>query len=179
MWALDCGCHLILQPLLFRAEFTKKKNGVNIVSEYDLQNGRIHFPVTPNERKTITLTIKNSGINEVTLHGYKKLRRSRELTFKATPSPPVRLPPGNLYICTACFLCYMGKISHYNVKYPIIVLLLNYKYTDMLQLSTALTMAPNGYSNSPSVFKKGTQALLSQRKKFHWCRCDWFLYFLL
>ncbi|XP_066479370.1 helicase MOV-10 [Tiliqua scincoides] len=80
-----------------RGKFTKKKNGVDIVSDHDLRNGSIRFPVTPNEKKTITLKVRNNGVNEVTLREYKQLRRARELTFKAPSPPPVTLPPGMSY----------------------------------------------------------------------------------
>ncbi|KAJ6657968.1 hypothetical protein lerEdw1_001758 [Lerista edwardsae] len=99
-----------------RAEFTKKKNGVDIVSEHDLQNGRIRFPVTPNERKTITATVRNNGVNEVTLHSYRKLRRVREITFRAFPALPVKLSPG-----TSCDIQVSCLVPDYGYFLSIVV----------------------------------------------------------
>uniref|UniRef100_A0ACB8F5S3 Uncharacterized protein n=1 Tax=Sphaerodactylus townsendi TaxID=933632 RepID=A0ACB8F5S3_9SAUR len=60
-----------------RAEFISKKNGIDIVSQHDLPNGRIRFPVSLNERKTVTILVKNGGAHAVILHNYKRWHRSR------------------------------------------------------------------------------------------------------
>uniref|UniRef100_A0A674K4E4 RNA helicase n=1 Tax=Terrapene triunguis TaxID=2587831 RepID=A0A674K4E4_9SAUR len=60
-----------------RAEFIGGKHGVEILSEHDRGNGRIRFPVTPNEPATVSIWVQNNGAEEVTLLGYRALRKQR------------------------------------------------------------------------------------------------------
>ncbi|XP_060087208.1 helicase MOV-10 isoform X2 [Heteronotia binoei] len=95
-----------------RAEFISKKNGVDIVSQHDLPNGRIRFPVSPNEAKTITMLVKNGGAHDVTLNAYRILRKSRELTFVVSQPLPLRLLPGaSCEISVCCMTHFYGYFA--------------------------------------------------------------------
>ncbi|XP_054837044.1 helicase MOV-10 isoform X2 [Eublepharis macularius] len=87
-----------------RAEFISKKNGMDIVSDHDLVNGRIRFPVSIDEAKTVTIRVKNDGNLDVTLNNFRKLRKSHELTFKVSQRLPVRIPPGASFEISVCCL---------------------------------------------------------------------------
>ncbi|XP_015266550.1 PREDICTED: putative helicase MOV-10, partial [Gekko japonicus] len=95
-----------------RAEFISKKNGVDIVSQHDLPNGRIRFPVSPNEAKTITILVKNGGTHDVTLCTFRTLRKSRELTFVVSQPPPLRLLSGaSCEISVCCLTHFYGYFA--------------------------------------------------------------------
>ncbi|XP_034979014.1 helicase MOV-10 [Zootoca vivipara] len=79
-----------------RAEFVSNKNGVDIVSRCDGENGKISLDVSPNEEKTIVIEVKNNGENEVKLLRFRKLRGCREFTFPYIPLP-VELQPGETH----------------------------------------------------------------------------------
>ncbi|TFK04256.1 putative helicase MOV-10 [Platysternon megacephalum] len=80
-----------------RAEFIGGKHRVEILSEHDRGNGRIRFPVTPNEPATASIWVQNNGTEEVTLLGYRALRKQRAITFhdesKVTRQQPRVLQP--------------------------------------------------------------------------------------
>ncbi|XP_029769683.1 helicase MOV-10 [Terrapene carolina triunguis] len=103
-----------------RAEFIGGKHGVEILSEHDRGNGRIRFPVTPNEPATVSIWVQNNGAEEVTLLGYRALRKQREFTFhdesKVTRQQPRVLQPGDSYSIEARCLT-----QHYGY-YPVTVL---------------------------------------------------------
>ncbi|XP_014803947.1 PREDICTED: putative helicase MOV-10 [Calidris pugnax] len=63
------------------AEFVCGKHGVEIVSEHDLGNGHIRFPVVAGEPRTITILVRNGGAEAVTLRRCQPLRPRRELSF--------------------------------------------------------------------------------------------------
>uniref|UniRef100_A0A8C0H7L7 RNA helicase n=1 Tax=Chelonoidis abingdonii TaxID=106734 RepID=A0A8C0H7L7_CHEAB len=57
------------------------KHGVEILSEHDRGKGRIRFPIMPNEPTTSNIWVQNNGTEEVTLLGYRALRKQHEITF--------------------------------------------------------------------------------------------------
>ncbi|XP_034626490.1 helicase MOV-10 [Trachemys scripta elegans] len=103
-----------------RAEFIGGKHGVEILSEHDRGNGRIRFPITLNEPATVSIWVQNNGTEEVTLLGYRALRKQREITFhdesKVTRQQPRVLQPGDSYAIEARCLT-----QHYGY-YPVTVL---------------------------------------------------------
>ncbi|XP_077191029.1 helicase MOV-10 isoform X2 [Paroedura picta] len=95
-----------------RAEFISKKNGVDIVSEHDLPNGRIRFPVSLNEAKRINILVKNCGAHDVTLSTFRTLRKSRELTFVVSQPLPLTLLPGaSCKISVCCLTAFYGHFA--------------------------------------------------------------------
>lgn len=99
-----------------RAEFIGGKHGVEILSEHDRGKGRIRFPVTPNEPATASIWVQNNGTEEVTLLGYRALRKQREITFhdesKVTRQQPRVLQPGDSYLIEArCLTQHYGYFS--------------------------------------------------------------------
>nr|XP_056700824.1 helicase MOV-10 [Euleptes europaea] len=95
-----------------RAEFVSEKHGVDIVSQHDLSNGRIRFPVSRDEAKTITILVKNKGAHDVTLCNFRKLRKSRELTFVVSQPLPVGLLPGtSCEISVRCLTHFYGYFA--------------------------------------------------------------------
>uniref|UniRef100_A0A674KB04 RNA helicase n=1 Tax=Terrapene triunguis TaxID=2587831 RepID=A0A674KB04_9SAUR len=117
---LGLYAHIQPAPSALRAEFIGGKHGVEILSEHDRGNGRIRFPVTPNEPATVSIWVQNNGAEEVTLLGYRALRKQREFTFhdesKVTRQQPRVLQPGDSYSIEARCLT-----QHYGY-YPVTVL---------------------------------------------------------
>ncbi|CAM4612218.1 unnamed protein product [Lepidochelys kempii] len=96
-----------------RAEFIGGKHRVEILSEHDRGNGRIRFPVTPNEAATASIWVQNNGTEDVILLGYRALRKWCEITFhdesKVTRQQPRVLQPGDSYLIEArCLTQYYG-----------------------------------------------------------------------
>ncbi|KAM9147737.1 helicase MOV-10 [Pangshura tecta] len=95
-----------------RAEFIGGKHGVKILSDHDRGKGRIRFPITPNEPATASICIQNKGTEEVTLVGYRTLRKQHEITFhdesKVTRQQPKVLQPGDSYLIEV-----RGLTQHY------------------------------------------------------------------
>ncbi|PKU37167.1 helicase mov-10 [Limosa lapponica baueri] len=83
------------------AEFICGKHGVEIISEQDLGNGHIHFPVVPGESQTFTILVQNGGAEAVTLRRCQPLRPCRELSFTdehgVTQGRSLLLHPGGTY----------------------------------------------------------------------------------
>ncbi|KAM9320258.1 helicase MOV-10 [Gastrophryne carolinensis] len=84
-----------------RQQFICDKNGIEITSQYDLSNGRIRFPLPPNEPKICTISITNISNESVTFVQYKCLRRMATFTFydehKVSASKTILLGPGAVY----------------------------------------------------------------------------------
>ncbi|XP_063811452.1 helicase MOV-10 isoform X2 [Pseudophryne corroboree] len=84
-----------------RQEFISDKNGVQITSVYALSDGRIRFPLPPNEPKTFSISIKNTSNNSVTFVQYKLLRWMYTFTFSdehnVSASNSIILDPGAVY----------------------------------------------------------------------------------
>ncbi|XP_070601729.1 helicase MOV-10 isoform X2 [Erythrolamprus reginae] len=77
-----------------RSKFVSAKNGVTIISENDAPNGKIQINISPKQRVTIKIEVKNCGTNEVTLKSYR-LRKRCEFPFVVSGEPlPVKLTPG-------------------------------------------------------------------------------------
>ncbi|XP_069489430.1 helicase MOV-10 isoform X2 [Ambystoma mexicanum] len=96
-----------------RSEFIGGKNGILIHSEYDLPNGRIRFPLTQEETKTVPIYIENKGSEDVTLKQYKVLRRLQVFSFEdemaVSASNPLTLAPGDTYkVLVHCLTQYYG-----------------------------------------------------------------------
>ncbi|KAJ1138600.1 hypothetical protein NDU88_004981 [Pleurodeles waltl] len=96
-----------------RSEFIGGKKGIHIYSAHDLTNGRIRFPLTQDEPKTIIICIENKGEEEVTFRQYKVLRRLRVFAFederKVSASSPLILAPGASYeVRVHCLTKYYG-----------------------------------------------------------------------
>lgn len=96
-----------------RSEFIGGKKGIHIYSAHDLTNGRIRFPLTQDELKTIVICIENKGDEEVTFRQYKVLRRLRVFGFedekKVSASSPLILAPGDNYeVRVHCLAKYYG-----------------------------------------------------------------------
>lgn len=71
---------------------------MKIISEYDEPNGKIRFKISPKQRVTIKIEVKNYGTNEMMLERYRLMKRC-EFTFVVSEEPlPVKLPPGNICI---------------------------------------------------------------------------------
>lgn len=89
---------LIPQFLYSRSKFVSDKNGVKIISKHDKPNGKIRFDVSPKQRVTIKIEVKNYGTNEIMLERYRPMKRC-EFTFVVSEETlPVKLPPGNICI---------------------------------------------------------------------------------
>ncbi|XP_034270184.1 helicase MOV-10 [Pantherophis guttatus] len=79
-----------------RSKFVSDKNGVKIISEHVKPNGKIRFDVSPKQRMTIKIEVKNYGTNEIMLERYRLTKRC-EFTFVVPEETlPVKLPPGSV-----------------------------------------------------------------------------------
>ncbi|XP_027750964.1 helicase MOV-10 isoform X2 [Empidonax traillii] len=84
-----------------RAELTRGKHGVDIVSNYDGGDGEIRFPVTRGQAKVIRVTVRNGGEQAVTLRQFLTRHQSPVLSFSdeqgVTQGQSLVLHPGGTY----------------------------------------------------------------------------------
>ncbi|XP_053562625.1 helicase MOV-10 [Bombina bombina] len=84
-----------------RSEFISSKRGVDVISDYDLDNGRIRFRLSPSEPKTFPISIENTSNEPVLFVQYKALRRMRGFSFQdenqVSRTEPLQLMPGYSY----------------------------------------------------------------------------------
>ncbi|XP_073471824.1 putative helicase MOV-10 [Aquarana catesbeiana] len=84
-----------------RQAFICGKNGIQITTEHDITDGRIRFPLPPNEEKIFPISIKNTSNESVTFVQYKCLRRMGVFSFhdkhSVSASKTLLLSPGAVY----------------------------------------------------------------------------------
>ncbi|NWS21015.1 SDE3 helicase, partial [Pachyramphus minor] len=84
-----------------RAELIRAKHGVDIVSEYDQDNGEIRFPVVRGKARTVSVKVQNRGTEAVTLRQLWLLYQSPVLSLSdeqgVTQGQPLVLHPGGTY----------------------------------------------------------------------------------
>ncbi|MEE6512435.1 hypothetical protein FKM82_019425 [Ascaphus truei] len=90
-----------------RNDFIRAKSGIDVVSDFDIGNGRIRFPLIPDEIKFFCIRVVNQSDKSMVFIQYKVLRRMRVFSFQdeqsVSKTTPLLLLPGTSYeICVLC-----------------------------------------------------------------------------
>ncbi|KAM3933121.1 helicase MOV-10 [Leptodactylus fuscus] len=102
-----------------RQEFIRNKCGIVIKSGHDLADGRIRFPLAPNEPKMVPIYIENTSDETITFVQYKFLRRMRIFSLQDEHNVSTintkTLNPGDIYKIS------VNAVAAYYGYYPVTI----------------------------------------------------------